>query len=181
MKYKLLLPFFIGLLYSLNVWSQDIPSAEQKNTGKQVKNEIRFNILNGIVGFPEFNYERLITDNSGIGIAGALSVNEKISGSLRSLLLPYYRLYFGKGFASGFFIEGNLALASGYIYPFNFGGTAYETKHFFGVGMALGVKLLSRNGFVGELYGGFGRLFVNRNSDFYPLYPRIGISIGKRW
>ena len=49
MKYKLLPIFFIGLLYSLNVWAQGIPSAEQKNTGKQVKNEIRFNILNGIV------------------------------------------------------------------------------------------------------------------------------------
>jgi len=179
MKCKHLFSIIIVLLYSLNGWAQGNPIGKQIFSGTQVKHEIRFNLTNGIAGFPEINYERFITDNSGIGIAGALSLENKMNQSLRSLLLPYYRLYFGKGFASGFFIEGNLALASENIYANNFGGLSdYENKQFFGMGVAIGVKLLSRNGFVGEIYSGLGRLYGNTQER---SYPRVGICLGKRW
>jgi hypothetical protein len=179
MKCKHLFSIIIVLLYSLNGWAQGNPIGKQIFSGTQVKHEIRFNLTNGIAGFPEINYERFITDNSGIGIAGALSLENKMNQSLRSLLLPYYRLYFGKGFASGFFIEGNLALASENIYANNFGGPSdYENKQFFGMGVAIGVKLLSRNGFVGEIYSGLGRLYGNTQER---SYPRVGICLGKRW
>ena len=179
MKCKHLLSIIIVLLYSLNGWAQGNPSPKQIFSGTQVKHEIRFNLTNGIAGFPEINYERFITDNSGIGIAGALSLENKMNQSLRSLLLPYYRLYFGKGFASGFFIEGNLALATENIYGYTLGGPSdYENKQFFGMGVAIGVKLLSRNGFVGEIYSGLGRLYGNTQER---SYPRVGICLGKRW
>ena len=179
MKSKHLLSIIVVLLYSLNGWAQGNQSANKNNTGKQVKHEIRFNLTNGIAGFPEINYERFITDNSGIGIAGAISLENKLNQSLRSLLLPYYRLYFGKGFASGFFIEGNLAMASENIYDYSLGRPSdYENKQFFGMGVAIGVKLLSRNGFVGEIYSGLGRLYGNTQER---SYPRVGICLGKRW
>mgnify|MGYP000146115486 CR=1 FL=1 len=48
----------------------------------------------------------------------------------------------------------------------------------FGFGAAAGVKLLARNGFVGEVYLGLGRLF---GESIAGAYPRVGISLGKRF
>lgn len=46
------------------------------------------------------------------------------------------------------------------------------------MGIAAGGKFLTKNGFVGEIYGGVGRLFGNSNVE---AYPRGGITIGKRF
>ena len=49
----------------------------------------------------------------------------------------------------------------------------------FGMGAAVGFKLLTRNNYVGELFAGAGRLFGD-SLDF-EMYPRLGLSIGKRF
>ena len=84
--------------------------------------------------------------------------------------------------ASGFFIEANGSMFSQErdVYH-DYGNDVYnwETKHKFGagIGLALGWKYVSRNNWVGELLMGGGRDFVNKDE----AYPRIGISIGKRF
>ena len=45
---------------------------------------------------------------------------------------------------------------------------------------AAGGKFLTRNGFLGEAYLGVGRSF-GRNSNNNEAYPRVGITIGKRF
>lgn len=101
----------------------------------------------------------------------------------RFTALPYYRFYFGKPWAKGFFLEVNANFASfreGESFDFN-GNLVYDDNCFlFGMGAAAGVKFLSCSHIVGEVYVGVGRFFSD--SDWYDWgYPRVGITLGKRF
>lgn len=157
---------------------------KSKALGQLGDNEIRINIPYAIAGIPEINYERFLADNMGLGIAGAYSFEKVDNMRLRYQIMPYARLYFGEKKACGFFIEANLGLIgqqSREIY-YGVGGmtiTDSSRKSFnAGFGAAAGAKFLARNGFVGEVYLGMGRLFGN--SITY-AYPRLGICLGKRF
>ena len=183
------------LFLGMNVFGQDLKKVYVDETS-QIKslngtdnNEIRVNLLTSVIGLPELNYERFLADNMGVGLAVAVSVDKIASMSLRSIVLPYYRLYFGNKKASGFFIEGNMALVGQKERTYdlsydNVNNTYYYTNirtrstTNFGLGVATGFKFLSRNGFVGEVYLGGGRLFGDPIDD---AYPRLGISLGKRF
>ena len=108
------------------------------------------------------------------------------------MLLPYYRIYFGEKKASGFFIEGNMALVREYDYNSYYNNSYYNTYYgylssstisprsfnTFGCGAACGYKFLTRNGVTGEICIGAGRLFGN---TVLHAYPRLGLCIGKRF
>jgi len=185
MKSKFIL-CFLALFFSVSMFSQVNDASKSLNDG--YKNEIRFNLATAIAGLPELNYERFIYDNMGVGLALDISLAKSENMSTRSIILPYYRLYFGQKNSSGFFIEGNMAIIgqnkTNYIYHYDNNGnySEYETvthiASFFGFGGAVGVKLLTRNGLVGEVYGGLGR--YSRESTTQ-IYPRVGITFGKRF
>lgn len=147
-------------------------------------NEIRLNIAYAIAGIPEFNYERFLADNMGLGIACAYSFEKVENMRLRYEAIPYARLYFGEKKASGFFIEANMGIigqqSTEVIY--GVGGMTVTDSAIkslnVGFGAAAGAKFLARNGFVGEVYLGMGRLFGN---SINYAYPRIGICLGKRF
>lgn len=149
---------------------------EVKDAGK---NEIKINLLSAIIGMPEVTYERLFNDNTALGLSALVGVDDGINYKFG--FIPHYRIYFGNKKASGFFIEANAAIMgvddnSAYWYgPID----ASKTSARFGLGAAAGGKFLTKNGFIGELYGGVGRFFVKDRE--VEAYPRIGISIGKRF
>jgi len=156
---------------------------ELQQTGNH---ELKFNLGMAVVGIPELSYEYFIEDNMGVGVSAAISLVDADEMTLRSIITPYYRLYFGKKKAAGFFIEGNAAIASYednyYEYYYNNGDhyQDYNENKFtsFGFGLAIGFKLLARNGFSGEIYAGGGRLF---NDESIEVFPRLGVSLGKRF
>ncbi|MFZ9661220.1 MAG: hypothetical protein ACO29O_05015, partial [Chitinophagaceae bacterium] len=147
----------------------------------KLKNEIRFNIATAIAGLPELNYEAFIADNVGLGMAVAVSLETSENMEIRSLFIPYARIYFSEKPNAGFFIEGNLGFAGqkGTKYD-SFNGQSTGVKSYFngGFGAAVGWKFLTRNNYVGELYGGLGRLF---GDNLIVVYPRVGITLGKRF
>lgn len=184
------------LAISLNTFSQDNESGKESKKIHD-NNEIRLNVATPIFGLPELNYERFITDNMGVGLTVAFSLENAEDMTLRSMFLPYYRIYFGEKKASGFFIEGNMAVVGEHDkYYFDYhnytldetGEINYATGYTpmvyskavtsFGCGAAFGFKFLTRNGVTGELCLGAGRLFGNTIID---AYPRIGVCIGKRF
>src|ERR1035437_300908 len=189
MKMKLFICFSLCLL-SMNIFCQE-NNKSYIITSPLIKehddNELRINLATSIIGFPELNYERFIEDNMGVGLAASVSLDKIEDMSMRWYALPFYRLYFGKKKASGFFIEGNMAVVGQkqYVYNINYfsneyyqsSATTYSTTNF-GFGGAIGVKLLARNGFTGEVYLGGGRLFGN---SIDTAYPRIGVCISKRF
>jgi hypothetical protein len=154
--------------------------ARSEALGQTGNNEIRLNMLTALIGYPELNYERFLADNMGIGLAAAFSLEPKEKLNIRWYAMPYYRLYFGDKKASGFFIEGNISVYNQdqEDYYDMQGNAVYKNYTNGGFGAAVGGKFLTRNGFIGEVFGGIGRLFGNSPEE---IYPRVGISIGKRF
>ncbi|WP_316829363.1 DUF3575 domain-containing protein [Pedobacter aquatilis] len=165
--------------------------AKSEAIGHGGNNEVKINLLNTVIGIPEISYERLLEDNMGVGVSLAVRLtDENVYGSrINYLVTPHYRLYFGSKKANGFFIEGNAAVISykefdgstlPYTsYPVGFDYSTLDKNYTkFGLGVAAGAKFLTRNGFLGELLLGGGRVFKSNSID---AFPRIGITIGKRF
>lgn len=176
---KKAIPFFLIFLFSINMYSQE----ESKPTSQILgNNELKLNALLLIAELPEITYERIISNESSIGFSFAFSLDNS-STDYNFYLLPYYRLYFGEKRAAGFFLEANAMFFSedrGIIYTDN--GTSFQQEDEFGAGLgiAVGGKFLTKKGWIGELSLGIGRVFVNKYFD-ESFYPRIGITIGKRF
>ncbi|WP_343532217.1 hypothetical protein [Pedobacter sp.] len=162
-----------------------------KNIDKSIKkNEIKLNLLNSILGFPEINYERILTEESSVGLSVAFSLGERANiflDNYKFMAVPYYRMFFGKN-TSGFFIEGNAAVVTSDIYlskttyNSNTGIYTYErivnNETNIGLGAAVGLKFITKSNYIGEILGGAGRFF---GDAYHKVYPRIGVSLGKRF
>jgi len=150
------------------------------------RNEIKLNAGYLIGGYPEISYERILNDESAVGLSVGVGLDKDIEYQFS--FIPYYRVYFAKKPAAGFFIEGNLAFFTekgSEYYQYN-GYPPYtyyyeETNIFgFGAGIGFGGKFITKRGFIAELLAGVGRNFIH-NDVISEAYPRFGITIGKRF
>ena len=175
---RLLLSVFLFLCVTYNVFAQD------KDHQSDANNEIKINMGSLLLEFPEISYELIINEESSIGLSIAFPIDKEIS--YRFIAYSNYRLFFGEKRAAGFFIEANSAIFSQKLQrdTFVFGSlndpTTDNTKIGLGMGLAVGGKFLTKNGFIGEIYVGGGRNFINTDK-IDGGYPRIGVSIGKRF
>ncbi len=190
MKRLILLGLLLASTFAVSAQTDSLAKNIQKKSevlGHGGKNELKLNLLMTIIGVPELTYERLIEDNMGLGITAGFAIDDNVD--YRFAFVPHYRLYFGSKRANGFFIEGNMSVMgtrdndyllyeqmtyppSGYYYR-------RKTETSFGLGAAIGGKFLTRNGFLGEAYLGLGRVLGERR--YIDGYPRIGITLGKRF
>jgi hypothetical protein len=172
--------FILFTVFSTSVSGQNNQRVDEKSFHKPAKNEIGLNVINSLLGKLELNYEGLLSESSGLGITTSISLMNREEQTIRSIILPYFRFYFGDGFANGTFIESNMAVAREYYPEFGMGSNSmlYKYQTSFGLGSSVGYKMVRRNGLFGEYSFGVGRLFGNSYSE---LYYRIGISIGTRW
>ncbi len=171
MKKKLLSIFS---LFTFLVYSQ-----------KEGNHEIKLNLVYTFDKLPEVSYEYILNNHNAIGLSLAFPIAESINQPVRFMLTPYYRVYFGKEKAKGFFIEANTTYLKQENHVVYFisnlpAGEVISSTNF-GFGAAIGVKFLNKKGYIGELYGGFGHLFGDIDELIDDLYPRIGISLGKRF
>lgn len=154
-------------------------SSNSENNSER-KNEIMLSPIE-LIAYPLLNisYERLISENSGVGINGMFYFgNDNDSDETGfTQISPYYRMYFGKKYASGFFVEGFVPITStkdyyyNYIYNENGSFTNYEENRrtTVGIGIGFGGKWITRNNIVFEVSGGLARRF-GRNYDNYDYY-----------
>jgi len=164
----------IALLFALN-WQINAQTSE---ISLQNRNELKLDVAFLIGGILKAEYEYLLSDWSSIGVSAFFNLN---SGprELGTQVLGNYRLYFGKEPVSGFFIEGNLGIISGYLDPYYSSSNDHYSS--FGIGIALGWKwYIPKSGIVLDIFGGGGRLFGDVASSVGP-YPRAGICVGKRF
>jgi len=133
-----------------------------------------------IAGAAEFSYERLLNQESAVGISVLASYDDDFWW--RGGVLPYYRWYYFNKQASGLFMEANGGVfwENQQIYDGYFEVASVETHFGAGLGFALGYKFLSQRGWVGECYGGVGRNFVE-DINTSRAYPRFGVNIGRRF
>ncbi len=153
-------------------------------------NEVKVNLGTTIFAlFPEVSYERIMNEDFSLGASAGINLNSD-DYPLSFAFTPYARWFFGgnsnslQKYGAGFFIEANGSVFSakhnevsvyndGSVYNYS---STQEDVFGAGLGLAIGWKYLTRNNWVGELMFGGGRDFVNDDA-----YPRVGITIGKRF
>lgn len=189
---KIIFAALLILTFSKHLSAQDTVAKDSVKIEKATRNEIRLNLLTSILSLPEINYEYILKNNTSFGFGAFVALSKKINHNYG--FTPYYRVYFSKSdkLGMGFFIEANAAIISireevfnNYYYdPYEPNSVPYKAEYHyttkFGLGVATGVKFLSKKNFVAEIYGGIGRFLEgkNRSSD---AYLRSGITIGKRF
>ena len=180
------------ILSGCNVFSQEtevIPDFK--------RNELKLNAFMLIVGAAEITYERLLNEESGVGISifGAFSNTL----STKFYVSPYYRFYFGKKPAAGFFAEGfgmlnhfddtsdtyNYitydSMGNPYIYQNNYQGKKIMD---FALGFGIGGKWVTKRGIFFEISGGVGRNLFNSNDNDYfgnQIVGKASVAAGYRF
>jgi hypothetical protein len=70
------------------------------------QHEVKLNAILLVIGAVEVGYEYLLNEESGIGISAFITYDDEIISNVDYYISPYYRHYFGKKYAGGFFLEG---------------------------------------------------------------------------
>ncbi len=171
-------------LFGNTLLSQEIQQDETD------KDELKINVFN-LIAFKYLDaaYERLIDEESSFGFGVLINAgndDDVFEYNRQYSITPYYRRYFSKSFASGFFVEGFGMLNSGEQDIYTFNDITFESERTgekytdFALGISVGGKFISKKGFIAEVYGGIGRNFFN--TDFSPeVVPRGGVSLGFRF
>jgi hypothetical protein len=159
--------------------------SQEKTTVDFPKNEIKGNALFLVAGAVEVTYERLLNEESGIGVSLFVPYVNDVSQNFN--LTTYYRFYFGKKPAAGFFVEG-FGMLNSYsenydMYDSNFNVVKIDGENTtdFALGFGLGGKWVTKRGFVFEINGGVGRNLFNSNDADYEIVGRGGITLGYRF
>jgi hypothetical protein len=169
----------LSLVSFLSAHSQDTQTTISK------KNEIKGNALFLVLGAGEITYERLINEDSALGVS-MFFVKEN-DFDIAFSLTPYYRAYFGKKIASGFFVEGFGMFNTGTNGSYsqydqvneNYYNVEGEKFSDLALGFGLGSKWVHKRGFIFEINAGIGRNLFSSNSP--EVLGRGGVTLGYRF
>ncbi|MEJ5049613.1 DUF3575 domain-containing protein [Chryseobacterium culicis] len=148
-------------------------------------NEIKLNLIAPLSGAAEVGFERYLNKKSSLGISAFFVYDNTKEKDMNYFISPYYRYYFGKKYASGFFVEGFgmfTSIDGKKIYAadnitFTEGKDVYDLA----LGAGLGWKLVTRKGFVFEANAAYGKLMFNANKTDHDQVVKLGLSIGYRF
>jgi hypothetical protein len=151
------------------------------------KNEVKLNLLFPLSGTFEANYERILNKKSSLGISfHTVYDSKKGDEDLNYSISPYYRRYFGKKYASGFFVEGFTMLNSTdgkQITDINGNLTLDEEPDVIdmSLGLGLGGKWVTKSGFTFEVNAGCGKLLFNADKTDHTIVAKFGFHLGYRF
>lgn len=161
--------------------------SQEKETIDFKRNELKGNALLLVIGAGEFTYERLLDEESGVGISLFFNYDDQFYTKFS--LTPFYRFYFSKKPAAGFFVEGFGMLNSYDSYVYN--NNSYdlnnsynsniESRTDFALGFGLGSKWITKKGFLFEINAGVGRNLFNSSDTDNEIVGRGGITLGYRF
>ncbi len=155
------------------------------------KNDFVISPLVLLASLVNVSYERLLNKDSGVGLDAAFSFGDKgISDDDLgySHILPYYRYYFGKKYASGFYFSGIVGMVNykyndyqtaiytsngSYYYPENEKTLSTGTA-----GFGVGAKWVVKNNIILDAGTTITRNF---NSDYRSINSTVMLGIGKRF
>lgn len=183
------------LFISISTFAQESEEKETENQFK--KNEVKLNVFNIIIFKSiDFSYEYLLDSESSVGISVLINLNDFSDDEYYGpyynetfAITPYYRHFFSKSYAAGFFIEAfgmynqQKIYYDYYDYDINsYISTSDEVSNNFALGISLGGKFVSEKGFLFEFFGGIGRNIAISNRDAAAEFvPRLGVSLGYRF
>ena len=170
-----------------------VVSFAQEEEKNERSNEVKLNVFNTLIFKSlDFTYEYLLNNESAVGISLLVNLNNEFSEgptyNETFAITPYYRHFFSRKQAMGFFIEAfgmyNTQKVDDYVYYdyFEEPTVTVSKSNNFALGFAIGGKFVSSKGFVFEFFGGIGRnLFVSNDYTSTEFVPRLGISLGYRF
>ncbi|MDN3608148.1 DUF3575 domain-containing protein [Kaistella yonginensis] len=179
---KLLL--ITSLVFAMNAQAQETTTERQ--------NDIMISPIE-LIASPALNisYERLLNKDSGIGINVVVLLDNTNEGDgLQSQISPYYRMYFGKKYSAGFFVEGfiPITMSNDYVYTPYVGPGYYQSSYFYeknttiGAGIGFGGKWVARRNIVFEASIGIARRFgMSNDYDDTPITGKGMLGIGYRF
>ncbi|MGE8556689.1 MAG: DUF3575 domain-containing protein [Chryseobacterium jejuense] len=180
MKKNFLLATILFAFYSVN--------AQNNQTNRdphEKKNEIKLNLIAPLSGAVEVAFERHLNKHSSLGISTFIVYDHTKEKDMNYNISPYYRYYFGKKYASGFFVEGFgmfTSIDGKKIYAAdNVTFTENKDVYDLALGAGLGWKLITKKGFVVEANLGYGKLMFNANKTDHDVVAKYGLSIGYRF
>jgi hypothetical protein len=158
-----------------------IAFGQEKEVPTFKKNEMKINAAFLVAGALEVSYERIINEESAFGTSLFLAIDDDIETKI--MFTPYYRYYFGKKPAAGFFAEGFGMLNNYESFKYNITGNESRTSNRtdFALGFGLGAKWITKKGFIFEINGGVGRNLFNSTDTDYEIIGRGGITFGYRF
>lgn len=158
---KKLIFFAFAALGFLTLHAQETETSDRKN-------DIMLSPIELIAG-PVLNvsYERLLSENSGVGVNGLFYLGNNSDDYRVTQISPYYRMYFGKKYASGFFVEGFAPITMTkdtnydlYVGPGYSSSNQREDKNTtVGIGVGFGGKWVARKNILFEASMGIARRF----------------------
>ena len=171
------------VLLSTATFSQEKKQNESKSENF---NEVKINGLYLVLGAFDITYERTISEESAFGLNVFLPFDDDINDDVNYYISPYYRFYFGKKYAAGFFLEGFGMLNSIKEYSLSFNNntnlvTVDENVTDFALGIGLGGKWVTKRGVIGEINFGIGRNLFNNDNSNTEAVAKLGITIGYRF
>jgi hypothetical protein len=163
--------------------------SQEKKRAYNRKNELKLNAAFLIAGAFEVSYERIIDSESSFGTAVFIAIENEIENKF--MITPYYRYYFGRRPAIGFFAEGFGSL-NGYegdewktdydaINNNYTSSSRYVKRTDFALGFGVGGKWITKKGFIFEINAGVGRNLFNSQDTDYDIIGRGGVSVGYRF
>ncbi|SFR55155.1 Protein of unknown function [Robiginitalea myxolifaciens] len=182
MKAKLII---IATLFALNT---GVAQNQKDTLGEphEKKNEVKLNVYFTALGLFEATYERNLNRKSSVGITGLYVFNQNRDEDTNFLISPFYRRYFGKKYASGFFLEGfgtfgstdgkQLTDMDGNL-TLNEGPDVLD----FSLGFGFGSKWVTKSGITFEVMVGLGLHLFNSHKTDHNSVNRRALSIGYRF
>lgn len=148
------------LTLSFGISLMNAQTDEESSVSAQGMNDIMFDPIL-LIAAPAVNisYERLLDKDSGLGINAIFGLGRDMKDFWQ--VSPYYRMYFGKKFASGFFVEGFVPITYTKTTQYTWVNTPPETyeETSFGFGVGFGGKWVVKRNIVFEAGVGVGRRF----------------------
>ncbi|AXG72807.1 DUF3575 domain-containing protein [Flavobacterium arcticum] len=175
----------IVFLFSLFTAKAQNQSETIKNQFEK-KNDVKINVYFTALGLFEGTYERNLNKKSSLGITGMYVFSQKYDEDANFQISPFYRRYFGKKYASGFFIEGFGTLGSTdgkQLMDVNGNITLNEGPDVIdlSLGLSFGCKWVTKSGIVFEVLVGMGGNLFNADKTDHDVINRRAISVGYRF
>jgi len=177
---------FILLLTVTTCYAQTTDLEIEKNRNGT---EVKFNALSISLGALELEFERTLSRRSSIGLSffnNLIAPDEYLGYNNENSIAAFYRFYFGKRYAQGFFLEAfgmyntSDMLRQSFFIGNNQRLEGYETVQDFGVGLGLGYKWVSKKGLILQGNFGLGKNLFNADQG-EEVVGRVGISVGYRF
>lgn len=151
------------------------------------KNEVSLDLIGPILGGGiNTSYERYLNKNSSLGITLIYIYHNTKEKDMNYSISPFYRRYFGKDYASGFFVEGFGMIHSTdgkKIYHTEEKTTYTENSNVINlsIGAGLGWKGVTKSGFTYGANIGMGITFLNAAKTDHDHVSKFSLNLGYRF